>query len=60
MTDIISWIGPLALAAVTWIFKQVSDLKTRIAVLETNHGNLDKKLDSIESKLDRLIEKEGA
>ncbi len=67
MIDIVSWVGPMALAVTGWVYKlvsdlksQISDLKTKVAVLENNHDNLGKKLDSIESKLDRLIEKEGA
>lgn len=60
MTDLIAYIGPAALALAGWLFKEVSALKTKVAVLESQHEGFTKKLDSIESKLDRLIEKEGA
>lgn len=60
MTDILAYVGPAALALAGWLFKEVSSLKTAVAVLQAERDNMYKHLNRIEEKLDRLIEKEGA
>ena len=57
--DILNWLGAAALALITWAFKSIAALTTRVSVLETRADASTSTLQRIEQKLDRLIEREN-
>lgn len=64
---LLSWVGGLAAAGIvglgTWLTSMHSQLQSqerRIAVLESQGADVGRRLDSIERKIDRLLEFERA